>query len=366
MNTETKNRPVRKAAAIIGFAALLVLIAWLSIVIVKNVPGSFASLASLAESVRSFDASRIEDASDDEAMTDSTNVNDMLIVTSDTNVIETDGDVRLSWTDASTQGSFVFSYACAEGVAVSIIETDGVRDINCDTNYNLGNVNNITLNIASEKERFVDIDYSLSFLTTDDTEPSATTDSVITVVNDSVALSFAPEETPPIEEEVIEPIDIVESEIPVVAEVPVETTPTETPMTGTGEGFTQEFTFTIPVSDPDGRTDLSTRFIDTGRISNNTFVAGTIDNDETGAIQFEVKNLGTKTSEEWTYSVTLPSGGKVDSADQDPLKPNERAVITIGFPASSVTSHDFYVTIETESDNTSLNNQFIQTATFSN
>ena len=171
MNTETKNRPVRKVAAIIGFTALLVLIAWLSITIVKNVPGSFASLASLAESVRSFDAQQMENASDDEAFTSTNGMRDMLVVTSDTNVIENGNDVRLSWTDASTQGSFVFSYTCTDGVAISIVETDGVRNIDCGTNYNLGNVNNTTLNITSEKDRFVDIAYTLGFIPSDATEP---------------------------------------------------------------------------------------------------------------------------------------------------------------------------------------------------
>lgn len=359
MNTETTNRPIRKVAAIIGFVALLVLIAWLSITIVKNVPGSFASLASLAESVRSFDYSRVDNASDDEAV--KTITENMLVVTSDTNVIESDSNVRLSWTDASAQGSFIFSYECSDGVVMTIVENDGVRNINCGTNYNLGNTNNITLRVISDESRFADINYTLGFIATNETEPSATADAVVTVVNEGVPLTFA-DATAETDEE----------EVTAVEEKPSETTPepetiTEesAPTTPTqGQEFVQEFTYTIPVSNPNGRIDLATRFLAVGTITGNTFVVGQLNNEESGAIQFEVKNLGTKTSEKWTYTVSLPSGGMVESPAQDALEPNERAVITIGFPAADVDDFDFVVNIETDNDNTSLNDNFVETVSF--
>lgn len=371
MNTETKNRPVRKAAMVIGLVAVLVLIAWLSITIVKNVPGSFASLASLAESVRSFDAQRMDNASDDEASLTTNGVKDMLVVTSDTNVIENGNDVRLSWTDASTQGSFVFSYECTDGVAISIVEENGVRNIDCDTNYNLGNVNNTTLNVTSERDRFVDVDYSLGFIAKDATEPGATSDAVITVVNEDVPIMFAAntevEETETIPEEVVEetPEEVVtETPAEETVEKPVAETPTPVaPVEEPAEEFVQEFTYTIPVSDPNGRIDLATRFLDTGSIVNDTFISGPLYVSDISAIQFEVKNLGTKTSEDWTYSVSLPNGSVVDSPAQTPLKPNERAVITIGFPSLESGSYGIDVQIETEDDNTSINNRFIEVIT---
>lgn len=351
MNTETNNRPVRKATIIIGFIALLVLIAWLSITIVKSVPGSFASLASLAESVRSFDASRVENPSDDEANKPTNGIQNMLVVTSDTNVSKSGDSVRLSWTDASKPGSFVFLYECTEGVTVDIVETNGTRSVACDTNYNLGDINNMVIAIESEKQRFVDVAYTLAFLETNDSTPSASTDAVITIVNDMVPIVFDP---------IAEVTDTAEEEI--VTETPV------TPVTPTEpeETFTQEFTYTIPVSDPNGRVDLSIKYLGVGQIVNNAFKAGIVDNDESGAVQFEVKNLGTKTSNDWTYEIALPAGGKLVSDDQAPLKPNERAVITIGFPASTVTEHTFTGSVETTGDNTSINNQFVETVTFKN
>ena len=364
MNTETKKRPVRAAALTVGFIGMIILIAWLSIMIVKIVPGSFASLASLAESVRTFDSSEQVVESDDEAT--NTNRQNMLVVTSDTNVIGSGEDVRLSWTDASTKGSFVFSYECTDGVAIDIKDDEGNRNINCDTNYNLGDINNVTLTVNSEKERFVDIPYTLSFLGTNDTSPRATDEAILTVINDTVALTDDIDSEESLEE-------ITETETASVVttdateqEERVDNTPTTPVTTTAGPGFTQEFTYTIPVSNPNGRVDLATRFLSTGVITTNRYIAKEIDNDESGAIQFEVKNFGTKTSEEWTYEVVLPSGGSFESDDQVALKPNERAVITIGFPASTVTSHDFVVRIRTSEDTTSSNNRFVETVAFSN
>lgn len=357
-NTETKSRPVRKAAAVIGFVALLVLIAWLSIMIVRNVPGSFASLASLAESVRSFDALQPtpEETGDDSLTLDR---DTLLVVTSDTNVIGSGDQVRLSWTDASRRGSFAFSYQCQEGVALSIVETDGVRDISCDTNYNLGDVTDLTVIITSEKERFADVSYQVAFLTTGDTAPRATANAVITLVNEDIPSSFTStsNENEAAEGGTEETAAITETET--TDPTPVTDTPPAT--TGqAGETFTQEFTYTIPVSDPTGRIDLAVKFIDTGVINNQAFLSRPLESEASGAVQFEVKNLGTKTSETWTYSITLPAGNTLESPAQAPLKPNERALITVGFPIPDIARHDFVINIDTVDDNTSLNDTAVE------
>ena len=76
-------------------------------------------------------------------------------------------------------------------------------------------------------------------------------------------------------------------------ETPVVVTPT--PSTPPTPVFEQEFVYEIPTSDPNGVTDLSTAFIAVGEISNNRFIPGTVEAGEGGAIQFSVKNFGTKT-----------------------------------------------------------------------
>lgn len=357
MDTEIKKkRPVRTALILATFVFVVAAVALLSVKIVNNVPGSFASLASLAESVKDYQ----EKVTD----TESNQPQDMLIVTSDTNVVVAGEKVRLSWTETTSPGSYVFSYGCTDGVAIDIDGTDGARSISCGTNYNLGNVNNVSLKIDSSKARYADIPYTLAFLATSDTEPRASDDAVLTVVNAQIAdvtVATAPE--PEVEVEAEVPETVVETPEESTTETPDISVPT-TPSTPTIPTYTQEYTYQIPVSNPNGRTDLATRYLNVGRIVNNTFVAQTVDNDLSGAIQFEVKNLGTKTSGDWTYSVTLPSGGVYESVKQDALKPNERAIITIGFPDSTVLTHDFVVKITTANDSASLNNSFTQKVNF--
>lgn len=335
MNTISpkQKRPLRIVGIGLVLVTGIVIISWLVINVVNAVPGSFASLASLAESVRTFDR-----PSSDPVPNETT-----LIVTSDVNVVATGETVSLAWSEANTSGSFVFSYLCTNGVTINLLDDSGTRSLNCDTNYNLGGVTSATMSVESTDSRYVDVPYSLAFLPTSATAPSATDEAIITVVNNAL-------------------IVVTDEEVgtPAVPESPVTESAPITPTAPATPTFTTQYTYTIPVSDPNGRTDLAVRFINTGDIANNAFIPNLINRDSSGAIQFEVKNLGTKTSGTWTYSASLPSGGQYESIPQVALKPNERAVITIGFPESNRTTHTFVVSIDAPGDNTTINNQFSQ------
>jgi hypothetical protein len=362
MNTETKvKRPVRTVLIIVTFVFAVAAVAWLSVKIVNKLPNSFASLASLAESVKEYESTNGSDSNSDS----DGKMNDMLIVTSDTNVVVAGEQVRLAWTEATTPGSYVFSYGCTDGVAIDLKDGSGERSISCDTNYNLGDVNTVSLSIDSEKERYVDIPYKLAFLATNDTEPRASDDAILTVVNNRIQ-SGKTEET-----EVTSPAVTPEPEFVVTPPVvnPTPATPTSpsnptAPTTPTKPTYTQEFTYEIPVSNPNGKADLSTKFLNIGKIVNNKFVAQAVDNDSSGAVQFEVKNLGTKTSEKWSYTVSLPSGDTYESPTQNALKPNERAVITIGFGESDETSYTFNVSAKVSGDVSNANNTFKKSVKF--
>jgi len=338
-----KKNSILKSLAITGFVAIIIIIAWLSIQFVNVLPSAFSSLASLADGVRQY-----QSASEPVAVVP-------LVVTSNSTLVNSDGTVDISWNTAQASGSYVFSYTCTDGVSVDLITSDGNQSIDCETNYNLGDTDSLTLGLTSEKSRFSDLTYSISFLRTNDTEPAATGGASLTIVNTDISNIILAEE----EEEVVEVV-IIEEPTPEPEVTPVSPPEPITPPAPTPSApvFEQEFVFTIPTSDPNGRVDLATRFLLTGEIVNNRFRAGTIDEDEAGAMQFEVKNLGTKTSQDWTYSVSLPNGSRYESDDQAPLKPNERAVLTIGFPAAGVSSHTFVVDIQTTGDRSSLNNQF--------
>ena len=114
---------------------------------------------------------------------------------------------------------------------------------------------------------------------------------------------------------------------------------TETPATRpstpvyTGPRFIKTVTYSVPTSDPKGHVDLATKIVAVGQLtSSGDFVKrGNIDNDARGAFQFEVKNVGTKTSDKWHFVAKLTSGKKYESKLQLPLKPQERVVFTLGY-----------------------------------
>lgn len=355
--SQKKKDSILKSLAIAGFIGIIILIAWLSIQLVSFIPGAFSSLASIAEGLSQYNQTTEQNTS----LTPIT-------VTSNTTLVKAGDTVELSWANTLVPGSYTFSYKCTDGIAVDITNIDGIKSIACDTNYNIGNTNLLSLTIDSEKERYADMNYTISFLGTNDVDPRALGTSSVTVINSEiqsilVVNEVKTEETSPVVEPVTETPTEVEpvNPTPTVTTPEVVTPPTPKPATPTYE---QEYVYTIPTSDPNGRTDISTKFLNTGNIIGKTFVAGAIKQNETGAIQFEVKNLGTKTSGDWTFAVTMPNGSTYNSAKQTPLKPNERAVLTIGFTTTNVANHTFVVTTDEPTDTTTLNDGFSQPVTF--
>ena len=343
MKGEKKQTGLKSLLAIV-FIAAIILLAWISIKLVNVAPNAFSSLASLAEGVRQQSEILVQQEETDPVQ---------LTVTSNTTLINSGESVIVSWGTADRPGSYVFSYDCSDGVNLNIIDQSaGTKAIECNTNYNVGDTDSVSVSIDTSDSRYESVNYTVSFLGTKNDSPIATGDASVTVINseiedyavvdDPIEL-VAGDSTSESEAEVVTPVEETE----VVAVTPGETTT-----------FEQQFTYEIPTSNPNGNTDLGTKFLAVGKIVGNTFFEEGLVQEESGAIQFEVKNYGTKTSEEWTFSVTLPYGGTYDSPTQAPLKPNERAVLTIGFNADDSDSHTFRVDIEEDSENNTNNNQF--------
>lgn len=325
-----------KLIALTAFILIIVLISWVSIKLVNVMPEAFSSLASLAESVR------------DKQIPDTEEELINISVASSEAVINSGDSVNLNWQTTNAPGTFTFSYDCDSGVEMSLVASEAEsKELICGNNYNVGKVETIELEVNSEHVRFVDINYSIAFLGTEDTTPIAVGKSSLMVVNNTIPDESAETDDDTVDEEVAtNTTSTEESE----SELTTEETPT----------YQQEFTYQIPASDPNGRTDLSTSFIASGNIVGQTFIPGLVIAEDGGAIQFEVKNYGTKTSEEWTFSVTLPNGGEYESTDQDPLKPNERAVLTVGFSGSEQSRHEFVVEIDSDTDRNSFNDKFTE------
>lgn len=340
-NTEQKKTLIMKSLAVFGFIGILIAIAWLSVQFVQFIPSAFSSLASLAGSLQ-------------ESKTDIEETkNGQIVITSDITTVSAGEIVEITWQNLDRAGSYIFSYDCTDGVAVDILNVDGIQSIACDTNYNVGNRNNLSMVIDLEKGPETILNYTLSFLGTNDiTSNSSVVDSLV-IKNDEIEI---------IDDvaKVQDPNEDIKPE-PDNSEKVVETKPIIKPVVPVA---TQQYVYTTPVSDPNGRTDLAVRFIQTGTIVGKTFFSGPIARNNSGAIQFEIKNHGTKTSHEWSYTVTLPDGSDYEAKNQVPLKPNEKAVITVGFPTDNSSSYTFKVTVDEPTDKTYLNDRFEQRVFF--
>jgi len=339
-----KKGSIMNSLAIAGFVAIVLVLAWLSVQLVQLFPNALSSLASLAEGVNQASETMI----DDEPMA-------AIVVSSNTSLIKNGDTLDINWDTMNARGSYVFFYDCVDGVAVTQIDAGVERQLVCDTNYNVGDISEFSVAIESEKNRYTDVTYGIGFLATSDTEPRALGTDVVTVINENVnGFTFVTE--PETEEPIVEEV-VTEPEVPAVV------TPT-TPTPGTPV-FEQEFVYKIPTSDPNGITDLGTAYIAMGEVINNRFVPGPVTTDNAGAIQFSVKNYGTKTSNTWSFTMTLPNGGTYNSPTQAALKPNEQAVLTIGFPATgNDTTHTFELKVAVSNDRNSRNDSFTQRVTF--
>lgn len=352
---QQKKDSLLKSIAIIGFISTVILIAWLSVKLVGLAPNAFSSLASLAETLNERRLDLV-----------GTNENTWsLKVISDTTLTTAGSPVTITWEATEAAGNFTFSYACKEGIAVDLIDVANLGSIACDTKYSLGTSTAVTFSTDSEKERYTDLAYTISFVGNNDTSPRATETMQLTIVNnaigtdqDNTIVIDTPEETATTSKPII-------TETPTTPVTPASETVVENiPPIATPPTYIEEVIYVTPVSDPDGRTDLGVRFVGTGTIVNNSFIPGIVSINKAGAIQFEVKNYGAKTSDTWDISVALPDGSLYESKAEAALKPNERAVMTIGFPAVTVTTHTFMVTVKEANDNYLLNDSLRQEVRF--
>lgn len=325
---EEQKTALTKTFAIVGFTALLIFVIWLAVQLVSIIPGAFSSLASLADSVYNYDK------------------NQELVVSTGNSVVNAGESFTITWTQMRADGSYSFSYKCTEGVALDAKNSEGeVVSLACDTKLDLGNATSLDVLIASEKSRFVDIPYTLTFNKTNDSDNQLSTTKTITIVNATIPTSG---------------LVITDNiEAPIVVR-PVVTTPKPTTYVPPQTITVSKLVYKAPVSNPNGVIDLQITNLKVGTLtSGKVFVASkTLDEDENGAIQFEVKNAGTKTSGSWSYVAKLPSDITYVSPIQVVLKPQERALITLSFEGiDEKGTEKFGVTVIASGDSNTSNNQ---------
>lgn len=302
VSTEEKDR-VLKILAICGFVAVVVFGVWLAVQIVSLMPHAFSSLASLADSVYNHDTQT------------------ELTVTSNKTTVSSGESLTISWEPLRTAGTYVFAYACTEGVALDVrIGSEMISTVPCDEPVELGeDVTAIEMRVEAERQRFTDVEYTITFVP-DNGADTHVTEHRLTVINASIPTENETADTD--NDRVANDDDTADDE----------TDPTpDTTTTEPQYRYIETVTYTTPTSDPHGTTDLAVRLIGVGEIdSDGTFRSRTtIDTDERGAFQFEVQNVGTKTSTSWDFIATLPSGTTYTGDAQRPLKPQERVVFTL-------------------------------------
>jgi len=334
MNTtpeQQKKDSVLKTLATLGLIGLIIIIAWLGIKLVSVLPNAFSSLASLSETVYNYKPLEIA-------------------VTSNKDVVNSGDALTLTWNDPKPVGTFIFTYACVEGVALDIrVPGKGIEALSCDDEYELGDVSTVDLSLSAEKNRFTEVPVTIVFLDERQGGSEITTEKVITVVNVSIAdaITVSDPETPVVV-------------VPDTPKPPVVITPTPTPVKPV---IVTKPTYAIPMSNPNGFTDITIRSLGAGTIVNNQFInVGILNREANGAIQFEIKNSGTKTSNLFTFVANLPNGTTYTSPVQPALKPNERAVITLGLTTTNETGIKAFSAMVTVAGDINLHNNSFNAA----
>lgn len=124
-----------------------------------------------------------------------------------------------------------------------------------------------------------------------------------------------------------------------------------------------------PYSNPNGYVDLSVITLGSGALRHGTFVlTPRYDINTRNAIQFTIKNIGTKTSGTWGFETIFPSGNVYESGPQFPLKPHEQVTFTLGFDLERTRKNFVEIrnTVYTQNDTNSKNNSSVWTVATGN
>jgi hypothetical protein len=331
-STHTPQRALIKLLAIVGFFVLLALIIWAVVQGLRAFPSAFSSLASIAETVNNY------------------HPKDDFSVVVQKSIVNSGETFTVTWNEMR-KGTYVFGYSCASDVKFSIRTAEGsLQTITCaDTLVLPAHVTGIFATVETKSQRFSDVPFKIAF----DPEKGETVvvEKRITVVNATVpqVTDIAATTTPV----------VVVTPKPATTTKPVVTTPKPAPVKPAPTLVT-----TYPVSNPNGYTDLKITFLGVGKMVSGTFVAtSAFDEDDRAAFRFEVKNIGTKTSNDWSYELELPEGNDYSSGTQAPLRPTEYAIFTVGFDLTDESDSSETVSgeLEVTGDNNSKNNSFEQT-----
>ncbi len=326
-----------KILTIVGFFATIALVVWLFVQGLRFLPGSFASLASIADSVQNYQFGK------------------ELTIDIEKDIVNSGEPFTVKWDGVSNTGTYYFTPTCKEHVTVQVLESTGsAQDVICGSSFPFPNeARELTVTLNATEERFTEVPFTIAF-ESNNKKIHLAESSMITVIGKSSS-TIAESDT---EETAVKPETVPEVVVP-----EEDTTPAVTPSVPTYKPApapvvtTQTITY-YPTSDKNGYTDLRVQFVGVGVMRANTFVpTSRYEEDERGAFRFEVKNIGTKTSDDWHFSAELPGNVDYSSKEQEPLLPNERAVFTLGFDVLDDNKTKIIIDVETDHDSKNSNNE---------
>lgn len=294
-----------RALAIIGFIAVIIAGLWGSVTIARGVPSAFSALAAAIVSITSVFVPA------DEAITIS--VPSLTVGSGETFVLSWEHEQK------SVEGTYTFRYLCTDGVSFTSPTQAGPNtEVFCNTPFNFLNANDsLVLTAFSETNRFADVTVFVDFTPNGAAAPTVSGSTLLTIENTDITSS------------------------------PGTTTGGQAGGSGTTPRTAGPETTTIDViptggptaSDPNGVVDLRVRFIELGLVDKATgeFTASSTPSDQVVgkrvAARFLVENIGSRTSDQWTFNAVLPTFPShiYSSPTQPALGPGDRIEFTLGF-----------------------------------
>lgn len=302
-----------RVLAVISFIAVLSIGMWGSVQVAKAVPNAFSSLAAAIASL-----SQVFIPASGETLTLSAPA--LTLASNETFTLS------FEHTGKTTDGSYTFRYNCADGVHfVSPSGAESGETIFCNVPFHfLNSANAVALTLVSEKNRFIDVTLFIDFTPNGETVSSVQGSMDLTIVNENI--SGSPGTLPP-----------SKPTTPAQGTPSAPAAPVKGPETVTT--YPPQTVAIPPVSDPNGRVDLSARIIEVGLVNKTTgvFTASStpsrVPQGERIAVRFAIENAGTKTSPQFAFNAVLPTYPShiFSSSAQQVLNPGDRIEYTLAF-----------------------------------
>jgi hypothetical protein len=159
-----KGQTLRKLFFIFGVIIILIILAFAVIKITPKLVKGFGSFGSAITSQFSGDEINVKTSKEN---------------------VESEDKFTLSWTySPNAEGLYVLSYSCIDNISVKIVSGKSPKSMICDTNYKLGETEDVDLEIALNKNNsYVDVPFKIGYIINATKELASQGEVAVTVTN---------------------------------------------------------------------------------------------------------------------------------------------------------------------------------------